>query len=55
MKIIITEDQYNKVLSLYEKVGEKLQYDGWETSPKAQYTKDIAKIFNQYYNINLSL
>ena len=54
MKIIITEEEKNRIKGLYEKVGEKLQYDGWETSPKAQYTKDIAKIFNQYYGINLS-
>ena len=53
MKIIITEDQYNKVLSLYETLGDTLTPDRL-SSPKGQNTKEQATLLNQYYKINLS-
>jgi hypothetical protein len=53
MKIIITEDQYNKVLSLYETLGDTLTPDRL-SSPKGQTTKEQATLLNQYYKINLS-
>ena len=53
MKIIITEDQYNKVLSLYETLGDTLTPNRL-SSPKGQNTKEVATLLNQYYKINLS-
>ena len=51
-RIIITEEEKHTIMSLYEKVGEKLPTDRLG-SKKGEVTKRIANQLNQYYKINL--
>ena len=52
-RLIITEEEKHKIMSLYEKVGEKLPTDRLG-SKKGEITKRIAKQLNGYYKINLT-
>jgi len=52
-RILITEEEKNRIITLYEKVGEKLSSDSL-SSKKGEYTKRIAKLLNQHYKINLT-
>jgi hypothetical protein len=52
-RIIITEEEKIKIISLYEKVGEKLSGESLK-SKKAEKTKNIATQLNNYYKINLT-
>jgi hypothetical protein len=52
-RIIITEEEKLRIINLYEKVGEKLPPQSL-SSKKADYTKRIAGLLNQHYNINLT-
>ena len=52
-KFIITEEEKNHIISLYEKIGEKLSPERLQ-SPKAEDTKKMATFLNSYYKINLS-
>jgi hypothetical protein len=51
-RLIITEEEKHKIMSLYEKVGEKVPTEGLG-SKKGESTKRIATQLNQYYKINL--
>ena len=53
MKIIITEEEKNRIKGLYETLGDTLTPDRL-SSPKGQTTKERATLLNQYYGINLS-
>jgi hypothetical protein len=52
-RFIITEEEKNRIRTLYEKIGEKLTPESLN-SKKAQNTKKIATSLNSYYKINLS-
>ena len=52
-KFIITEIEKKRIMGLYEKVGEKLPPDRL-SSLKAKYTKEIANLLNQFYDIKLT-
>lgn len=51
-KFVITEEEKKHIMSLYEKVGDKLTPEALN-SPKAQYTKKTASFLNSYYKTNL--
>jgi hypothetical protein len=51
-RILITEEEKNRIITLYEKVGEKLPSERLD-SKYAEKTKKIASLLNKHYNINL--
>jgi hypothetical protein len=51
-KFVITEEEKQRILNLYEKIGETLTPES-SNSYKAQDTKKIATFLNQYYKLNL--
>ena len=50
MKIIITEEEKNRIKGLYENLS-----PDHLTSIKGRWTKDTASVLNKYYNVNLPL